>query len=132
MTALIEVDDVTVRFGADVVALDRCRLGVDQGEFVAVTGPSGSGKSTLLNVLGLLHRPTSGGYRLGGEPTAELDERGRAAKRARDIGFVFHSFHPECLTGTRDIGRCGVFPLGILASGRLVNDGRERFSEARA
>lgn len=93
MTALIEVDDVTVRFGADVVALDRCRLRVDQGEFVAVTGPSGSGKSTLLNVLGLLHRPSDGGYRLGGEPTADLDERGRAAKRARDIGFVFQSFH---------------------------------------
>ena len=36
-----------------------------------------------------------------------------------------------CLTGTRDIGRCGVFPFGFLASGRLADDGRERFGEAR-
>ncbi|MFT3887112.1 MAG: ABC transporter ATP-binding protein [Arachnia sp.] len=93
MSALIQVDDLTVRFGADVVALNRCRMHIDRGEFVAVTGPSGSGKSTLLNILGLLHQPTSGSYLLGGEPTAELNERGRAAKRARDIGFVFQSFH---------------------------------------
>ena len=40
--------------------------------------------------------------------------------------------HPKCLTGTRDIGRCGVFPFGFLASGRLADDGCERFCEARA
>lgn len=57
MTALIEIDDVTVRFGTDVVALNGCSLTVDEGEFVAVTGPSGSGKSTLLNIIGLLTSP---------------------------------------------------------------------------
>ncbi|MFT3887324.1 MAG: ABC transporter ATP-binding protein [Arachnia sp.] len=93
MTALIEIDDVTVRFGADVVALNRCSLTVDEGEFVAVTGPSGSGKSTLLNIIGLLDQPTSGSYVLAGEAVAGLDDRGRAAKRSRDIGFVFQSFH---------------------------------------
>ena len=35
-----------------------------------------------------------------------------------------------CLTGTRDIGRCGVFPFGFLASGRFVDDRRERLCEA--
>lgn len=100
MTALIEIDDVTVRFGADVVALNRCSLTVDEGEFVAVTGPSGSGKSTLLNIIGLLDQPTSGSYTLAGELASGLDDRGRAAKRSRDIGFVFQSFH---LIGHRSV-----------------------------
>jgi putative ABC transport system ATP-binding protein len=93
MTALIEISDVTVRFGADVLALNGCSLTIDDGEFVAVTGPSGSGKSTLLNIIGLLDQPTSGSYVLADEPVTDLDDRGRAAKRARDIGFVFQSFH---------------------------------------
>ena len=56
-------------------------------------GPSGSGKSTLLNVLGLLDEPSTGEYRLDGQPTAGLSERARSGLRAYLIGFVFQAFH---------------------------------------
>lgn len=63
------------------------------GETVAIVGPSGSGKSTLLAVLGLLDRPSSGKYSIGGVDVAGLSERERSDLRAKQFGFVFQSFH---------------------------------------
>ena len=44
--------------------------------------------------------------------------------------------HPKCLTGTRDIERCWVFPFRFLAFVSAVvcfaEDGREGLSEPRA
>jgi len=47
--------DLAVRFGPDVLAVDRTSLGIRPGEFVSFIGPSGCGKTTILNILtGLL------------------------------------------------------------------------------
>jgi putative ABC transport system ATP-binding protein len=62
------------------------------GEAVAVVGASGSGKSTLLGLLAGLDVPTSGSVTLDGTDLFSLDEDGRAALRARALGFVFQSF----------------------------------------
>jgi putative ABC transport system ATP-binding protein len=74
-------------------ALSKIDLSVAAGEYVAISGPSGGGKSTLLSILGLLESPTSGDYRLGGEPVANLSRRQRAAVRNEKIGFIFQSFN---------------------------------------
>lgn len=51
----IQFQKVTVRFGADVVAVQDIDLSIVPGEFVSIVGPSGCGKTTLLNLLtGLL------------------------------------------------------------------------------
>ena len=94
-TSVVEMTGVTKTYRAipPVTALRECELRIDPGEYVAIMGPSGSGKSTLLNVLGLLDEPTTGEYRLGGQPTAGLSERERSGLRAYLIGFVFQSFH---------------------------------------
>jgi len=68
-------------------------IAIARGETVAVMGASGAGKSTLLAVLAGLDEPTSGTVHLADREITALDEDGRAAVRARHVGFVFQSFH---------------------------------------
>jgi putative ABC transport system ATP-binding protein len=62
------------------------------GEAVAIVGVSGSGKSTLLGLLAGLDTPSGGEVHIDGHDLFSLDEDGRAAFRARMLGFVFQSF----------------------------------------
>ena len=74
----------------EVQALRGVSLNVEQNEAVAIMGPSGCGKSTLLHLLGGLDRPTGGEIYFRGTPLSRID---RDQYRAREIGFVFQSFH---------------------------------------
>jgi len=76
-----------------VQALQPTQFIINPNEYVAIIGPSGSGKSTLLHLLGLLDAPSEGVYYLNGINTGELSEARRAGMRAKNIGFVFQSFH---------------------------------------
>ena len=73
--------------------LDSVDLEVRRGESVAVVGASGAGKSTLLGLLAGLDVPSSGAVWLNDSELTALDEDGRAALRASNVGFVFQSFH---------------------------------------
>ncbi|MGH8243798.1 MAG: ABC transporter ATP-binding protein [Steroidobacteraceae bacterium] len=73
--------------------LDDVSFAVGAGETVAIVGASGAGKSTLLALLAGLDEPSAGEVWLEGIGLSALDEDGRAAARARHVGFVFQSFH---------------------------------------
>ncbi len=66
---------------------------VHEGESVAIVGASGSGKTTLLGLLAGLDLPSHGSIALAGADLNTLDEEARAQLRAREVGFVFQSFH---------------------------------------
>ncbi|RTF98562.1 putative ABC transporter ATP-binding protein YbbA [Serratia marcescens] len=72
--------------------LTGVELLVKPAQTIALIGESGSGKSTLLGILAGLDDGSEGEVRLLGESLTALDEEGRAALRARNVGFVFQSF----------------------------------------
>jgi len=74
-----------------VPALRGIDLRIGRGEFVSIVGPSGCGKTTLLNMFGLLDRPTGGILRFRGRDLEQIGDP--ASYRAREIGFIFQSFH---------------------------------------
>jgi len=80
MTAIIEVQEVTKRFG-NVLAVDRCSLKVEKGSITGLIGPNGAGKTTMFNMVAGAFPPTSGKILLDGEdvtglPAHELFGRG--------------------------------------------------------
>ena len=77
----------------NLTILSDISFSVEKGDSIAIVGPSGAGKSTLLALLAGLDLPTSGKIWLDGHCLTDLDEDGRAAARARSVGFVFQSFH---------------------------------------
>jgi putative ABC transport system ATP-binding protein len=78
--------------GTGLTILQDISFDVRVGEAVAIVGASGSGKSTLLGLMAGLDTPTEGAVRIDGHDLFSLDEDGRAALRARMLGFVFQSF----------------------------------------
>lgn len=93
---MIEANHITKEVGTSegiLRILDEINLTVVDGEALAIVGPSGSGKSTLLGILAGLDTPSAGVVRVNGEDITAMTEEGRAAMRARYVGFVFQSFH---------------------------------------
>ncbi|MFK7889007.1 MAG: ABC transporter ATP-binding protein [Gammaproteobacteria bacterium] len=92
---------------------------IERGRSVAIVGPSGAGKSTLLGLLAGLDLPTEGEVAIDDIVLNNLNEDGRAKLRARNVGFVFQSFHlVPSLTALENV----MLPLELL--GR--SDAREQ------
>ena len=127
---LIQLDNIEKVFLTDEVethALSGVSLEICHGEYVSISGPSGCGKSTLLAILGLLDSPTSGAYRLRGEPVEHLGHAQRARVRNREIGFIFQSFN---LIGDLTVWENIELPLTY--RGLTKAERRERVDEALA
>ena len=93
MLELRRVSKVYGQGAAEVHALDRVSLSVDEGAMVGVMGPSGSGKSTLLTIAGSLEEPTEGEVIVRGAPLARMSRSDKARLRRRTIGYVFQDFN---------------------------------------
>ncbi len=66
MTALLQVDGLSMRFGG-LVAVDGVSFEVRLGEILGLIGPNGAGKTTVFNCISGFYRPTAGQVRLDGE-----------------------------------------------------------------
>jgi branched-chain amino acid transport system ATP-binding protein len=57
--ALLEVRDITVRFGG-IVALQGLSFEIERGQICGLIGPNGAGKTTMFNVVSRVYQPTEG------------------------------------------------------------------------
>ncbi|MEE9314602.1 MAG: ABC transporter ATP-binding protein [Rhizobiaceae bacterium] len=65
MSALLEIKNVTQRFGG-VVAVNDVSMSVEAGEVFALVGPNGAGKSTVFNLLSRFYTPANGSITFDG------------------------------------------------------------------
>src|SRR5476649_930654 len=86
MASAVALSDVSIAFrlagGDSYTAVERTKLTVADGEFVAIVGPTGCGKSTLLNVAAGLIAPSSGRVDIFGTPLTALN---------RQAGYLFQA-----------------------------------------
>ena len=66
MTALLEVDDITLRFGG-VTAINGVTFDVQPEELFAIIGPNGAGKTSIFNSISQVYRPQEGTITFEGE-----------------------------------------------------------------
>ena len=153
---LLVLDEITRRYRPDSApVLDRLRLQLPAGEYLAIMGESGSGKSTLLNLIAGLDRPDGGRVLFEGIDLATLDDDAVTRWRRVSIGFVFQAFHvlpyltvlqnvalPLDLLGVRDPQRqqralqlleaCGIAALASRYARELSGGELQRIAIARA
>jgi osmoprotectant transport system ATP-binding protein len=82
--AVITLDGVTKRYGADSVAVDHLDLTVADGEVCVLVGPSGCGKTTTLRMINRLIEPTSGRILIDGQDVLRINP----VHLRRSIGYV--------------------------------------------
>lgn len=90
---LLDLQGINKDFGPQAPVLHDIDLQLKQGSFSAIIGPSGSGKSTLLNIIGLLDKPSSGGFYFLGEDVMQLPPAELTRFRGQKIGFIFQFHH---------------------------------------
>ena len=69
--SLIEVKDVTMRFGG-LAAVADVSFVLNKGEILGLIGPNGAGKTTLFNVINGFYHPTKGDVFLNGKRVTKL------------------------------------------------------------
>lgn len=90
MTAILELQNVTRRFGG-LVAVSDVSFKLEKGEILGLIGPNGAGKTTLVSLISGTIAPSSGDVLFQGNSIQDLP----AYKRARlGIGRTFQIMKP--------------------------------------
>ena len=94
---LLEIRDLRKDYTSPEGELQRVlevpAFSLEAGEQVAIAGSSGSGKTTFLNILAGILPADGGSVRFGEVEVTSLSEAERDRYRARELGYVFQSFH---------------------------------------
>lgn len=87
MTQILELSDVTVRFGG-LVACSAVSFTQDAGEFLAIIGPNGAGKTTVLSAISGVYLPEPGASIRFGAPNNATELVGRRPHHIARLGLA--------------------------------------------
>jgi len=128
---LLELDDVSIRYGKDVSLVEGLSFSVRRGETVGLVGESGCGKSlTALAVMGLLGdnlRVTGGSIKLEGTEISRMPQGALRRLRGNRMAMIFQ----EPMTALNPVMTVGAQLVEVLrAHLKLTGDAaRERAIE---
>jgi branched-chain amino acid transport system ATP-binding protein len=153
MTALLEVANVSKRFGG-VVAVRDLDLRVEEGEILGLIGPNGAGKSTVFNLINGVHTPDIGrvtfrGADITGAPPYRIARQGLARAHQIVQPLAGLTVLDNCTVGAcfgrknlplaaaREVAREVAETVGLrgqldLMAGQLTTAGKKRLELARA
>lgn len=93
---MIECKTITKKWKknkTDFFGLKDVTLKIEKGSFISIKGPSGCGKSSLLLTIGGMIKPDVGSVIINNENLYEKSHNERNTFRAKNVGFIFQSFH---------------------------------------
>ena len=127
--ALLDVNDVTVRFGG-IVALDGLSFSIDEGTICGLIGPNGAGKTTMFNVVSRIYEPTSGSVQFRGRELLHVPAHGIAklgiARTFQNLAlFPSMTLLENVMVGAHSQGSIG-FGRAILRLGAAADNRRTR------
>ena len=88
---IIEMKDVTKKYGNGTTALRGVSVSVEAGEFAYIVGPSGAGKSTFIKLLYREEKLDKGSLKVGKFDLATIKKRDVPLLR-RSVGVVFQDY----------------------------------------
>ncbi|HEM5694526.1 TPA: cell division ATP-binding protein FtsE [Streptococcus suis] len=88
---IIEMKDVSKKYGNGTTALRGVSVNVEAGEFTYIVGPSGAGKSTFIKLLYREEKLDKGSLKVGKFDLAKIKKRDVPLLR-RSVGVVFQDY----------------------------------------
>ena len=117
MESLLEVKNISKKYQGkegEVLAIEKVKFRIKEGEFVSIIGPSGCGKSTLLSIISGLETKTNGEIYIEGEKVDGISPK---------IGYMLQK---DCLLDWRTIWSNTIFGLEIKGK---VNEENKKYVE---
>lgn len=113
MTSLLEVQNLTMRFGG-LTAVDGLSFKVEKGHIHGLIGPNGAGKTTTFNMISGFYTPSDGKVLLNGEeisglPMHQVANRGIVRTFQHSTLFGELSVLENALIGTHMAFRPNIF-----------------------
>jgi len=127
---LLEVEDVTVRFGG-IVALDGLSFSIEEGHICGLIGPNGAGKTTMFNVVSRIYQPSLGSVKFRGRELLTVPAHGIAelgiARTFQNLAlFPSMSLLDNVMVGAHSQGKVGftraIFRTGAAKENRETRD----------
>lgn len=136
MTAILEIDDLVMRFSG-LVAVDHLSFSVEEGSIHGLIGPNGAGKTTTFNAISGFYKPTAGSVSLRGKTISGLSmhqvaRAGLVRTFQHSTLFSEMSVLENVLIGTHRAVRPNLLAAMLGTDRHLRKDAEDRSMEALA